>query len=151
MLLAEVARVSREVSETSARSAKTALLAEVFAAAPAEEAAVVVSYLAGRLPQGRPGIGWRTLGREIAPAPEPTLTVGEVDAAVTELAAVAGPGSRAERHRIVDALFGAATEAEQRFLRGLLFGEVRQGALDAVALDAVARPPGCRPPRCAAP
>ncbi|MGI5446767.1 ATP-dependent DNA ligase [Streptomyces sp. CA-243310] len=142
MLLAEVARVSREVSETSARSAKTALLAEVFASAPAEEAAVVVSYLAGRLPQGRPGIGWRTLGREIDPAPGPTLTVGEVDAAVTELAAVAGPGSRVERHRIVDALFGAATEAEQRFLRGLLFGEVRQGALDAVALDAVAAATG---------
>ncbi|WP_329447934.1 ATP-dependent DNA ligase [Streptomyces sp. NBC_01426] len=142
MLLAEVARVSREVSETSARSAKTALLAEVFAAAPAEEAAVVVSYLAGRLPQGRPGIGWRTLGREIDPAPGPTLTVGEVDAAVSELAAVAGTGSRAERHRIVDALFGAATEAEQRFLRGLLFGEVRQGALDAVALDAVAAAAG---------
>ncbi|KIF02943.1 ATP-dependent DNA ligase, partial [Streptomyces sp. RSD-27] len=55
MLLAEVARVSREVAGTSARSRKTALLAELFAAAPADEAGLVIAYLSGRLPQGRPG------------------------------------------------------------------------------------------------
>ncbi|MGW0394536.1 ATP-dependent DNA ligase [Streptomyces sp. NPDC003042] len=142
MLLAEVARVSREVAETSARSRKTALLAELFAAAPPEEAGLVISYLSGRLPQGRPGIGWRTLGREIAPAALPTLSVSAVDEAVTELAAVAGPGSQAERRRIMDGLLGAATAAEQRFLRSLLSGEVRQGALDAVALEGVAAAAG---------
>lgn len=57
MLLADVARVSREVAETSARSRKSALLAELFAAASPEEAGLVISYLSGRLPQGRPGIG----------------------------------------------------------------------------------------------
>ncbi|THA40080.1 ATP-dependent DNA ligase [Streptomyces sp. A1547] len=142
MLLAEVARVSREVAETSARSRKTALLAELFAAAPPEEAGLVISYLAGRLPQGRPGIGWRALGREVEPAAEPTLTVAAVDAAVTELAAVTGAGSQAERRRILDALLGAATAPEQRFLRSLLSGEVRQGALDAVALEGVAAASG---------
>ncbi|MFK0257783.1 ATP-dependent DNA ligase [Streptomyces sp. NPDC090445] len=142
MLLAEVARVSRAVAETSARSRKTALLAELFAAVPADEAALVISYLAGRLPQGRPGLGWRTLGRPVAPADRPGLGVAEVDAAVTELAALAGPGSQAGRNRIVDALFAAATEPEQRFLRSLLSGEVRQGALDAVALEGVAAAAG---------
>ncbi|MFF4099459.1 ATP-dependent DNA ligase [Streptomyces sp. NPDC001903] len=142
MLLAEVARVSREVAETSARSRKTALLAEVFAGAPREEAALVVSYLSGRLPQGRPGIGWRALAAEVEPAAEPTLTVSAVDAAVTAFAAVAGAGAQAERRRILDALLGAATEPEQRFLRSLLSGEVRQGALDAVALEGVAAAAG---------
>lgn len=142
MLLAEVARVSREVAETSARSRKTALLAELFAAAPPEEAGLVISYLAGRLPQGRPGIGWRTLGRHIEPAREPTLTVRDVDTAVSELAAVAGAGAGAWRRRIVDSLLGQATEAEQAFLRSLLSGEVRQGALDAVALEGVAAAAG---------
>ncbi|MFK0043780.1 ATP-dependent DNA ligase [Streptomyces sp. NPDC090741] len=142
MLLAEVARVSREVAETSARSRKTALLAEVFAAAPPEEAGLVVSYLSGRLPQGRPGIGWRTLGREVEPAAGPTLTVTAVDTAVTELAAARGTGAQAERRRILDALLGAATGPEQRFLRSLLSGEVRQGALDAVALEGVAAAAG---------
>ncbi|WP_327256758.1 ATP-dependent DNA ligase [Streptomyces sp. NBC_01244] len=142
MLLAEVARVSREVAETSARSGKTALLAELFAAAPAGEAALVVSYLAGRLPQGRPGIGWRALAAETEPAAEPTLTVTAVDEAVSRLAAVAGVGAQAERRRILDGLLGAATAAEQRFLRSLLGGEVRQGALDAVALEGVAAAAG---------
>ncbi|KMO96806.1 ATP-dependent DNA ligase [Streptomyces roseus] len=138
MLLAEVARVSREVAETSARSGKTALLAELFSSAPPAEAGLVISYLSGRLPQGRPGIGWRALAREVEPAAEPTLTVTAVDAAVTEYAALAGAGSQAGRRRVLDALLGAATAPEQRFLRSLLSGEVRQGALDAVALEGVA-------------
>ncbi|MFK0218199.1 ATP-dependent DNA ligase [Streptomyces vinaceus] len=142
MLLAEVARVSREVAETSARSRKTALLAELFSAAPPEEAGLVISYLSGRLPQGRPGIGWRALAREVEPADAPTLTVTAVDAAVTEYAAVAGAGAQAGRRRILDALLGAATAPEQRFLRSLLSGEVRQGALDAVALEGVAAAAG---------
>ncbi|MGT2532095.1 ATP-dependent DNA ligase [Streptomyces nojiriensis] len=142
MLLAELARVSREVADTSARSRKTALLAEVFAAAPPEEAGLVISYLAGRLPQGRPGIGWRALAQDTPPAREPTLTVLDVDGAVTALAAATGTGSQAERHRIIGTLLGAATEEEQAFLRGLLSGEVRQGALDAVALEGVAAAAG---------
>ncbi|MFJ6780298.1 ATP-dependent DNA ligase [Streptomyces yangpuensis] len=142
MLLAEVARVSREVAATSARSRKTALLAELFAAAPPEEAGLVISYLSGRLPQGRPGIGWRTLAQESTPAPRPTLTVRDVDAAVSALAAESGAGSAARRSALVAGLLGAATEAEQAFLRSLLSGEVRQGALDAVALDGVAAAAG---------
>ncbi|MEV6580801.1 ATP-dependent DNA ligase [Streptomyces sp. NPDC051582] len=142
MLLAEVARVSREVAETSARSRKSALLAELFSAAPPGEAGLVISYLSGRLPQGRPGIGWRALAREVEPAAGPTLTVTDVDAAVTEYAAVAGAGAQAGRRRILDALLGAATAPEQRFLRSLLSGEVRQGALDAVALEGVAAAAG---------
>ncbi|MEU9303761.1 ATP-dependent DNA ligase [Streptomyces sp. NPDC048269] len=142
MLLAEVARVSREVADTSARSRKTALLAELFAAAPPEEAALVISYLAGRLPQGRPGIGWRVLAQDVEPAREPALTVRAVDEAVTEFATVTGAGSQERRRRILHGLLGAATEAEQRFLRSLLSGEVRQGALDAVALEGVAAAAG---------
>ncbi|MFE5626615.1 ATP-dependent DNA ligase [Streptomyces virginiae] len=142
MLLAEVARVSREVAATSARSRKTALLAELFAAAPPEEAGLVISYLSGRLPQGRPGVGWRTLGQETPPASEPTLTVHDVDAAVSGLVAESGAGSAARRSGIVAGLLGAATETEQAFLRSLLSGEVRQGALDAVALDGVAAAAG---------
>ncbi|MBW5485522.1 ATP-dependent DNA ligase, partial [Streptomyces bambusae] len=75
-------------------------------------------------------------------AQEPGLTVADVDAAVGALAAVAGPGAQAERRRILEGLLGAATEDEQRFLRSLLSGEVRQGALDAVALDGVAAAAG---------
>ncbi|QKW26418.1 ATP-dependent DNA ligase [Streptomyces seoulensis] len=138
MLLARLAQVSREVAATSARSRKTALLAELFREAAADDVPIVIPYLAGRLPQGRLGVGWKVLGRRSAPAAEPSLTVAAVDALLSELGKVSGPGSQAERTRLVGALMSAATEDEQRFLLGLLTGEVRQGALDAVAVEGLA-------------
>ena len=50
-----------------------------------------------------------------------------------------GKGSAAARKALVGELFGRATETEQRFLFGLLSGELRQGALEGVMTDAVAR------------
>ncbi|MEV3855871.1 ATP-dependent DNA ligase [Streptomyces sp. NPDC050095] len=139
MLFARLAQVSKDVAATSARSKKTELLAELFRDAEPDDAPLVIPYLAGRLPQGRLGIGWRVLSEPVAPAPEPRLSVQDVDAALTVIGDVAGAGSQAERRRLVGELMGAATEIEQRFLFGLVTGEVRQGALDAVAVEGLAR------------
>jgi DNA ligase-1 len=145
MLLARLAHVSQEVAATSARSRKIALLAELFRDAEADDVPIVIPYLAGRLPQGRLGIGWKVLSRPVAPAAAPTLTVREVDALLSALGKVAGAGSQAERARLVGELMGAATEDEQRFLFGLITGEVRQGALDAVAVEGLAQATGAPP------
>ncbi|MFG3517110.1 ATP-dependent DNA ligase [Streptomyces bobili] len=145
MLLTRLADVSREVAATSARSRKIALLAALFRDAEAQDVPIVIPYLAGRLPQGRLGIGWKALSRPVAPAAEPTLTVREVDARLTALGALSGPGSQAERARLVGELMGAATEDEQRFLIALITGEVRQGALDAVAVEGLAEATAARP------
>lgn len=142
MLLATLAHVSEEVAATSARSRKIALLAELFRAAGPADVPVVIPWLAGRLPQGRIGVGWQALKDPVPAADTATLTIREADDAVTALAAVAGPGSQAERRRLVQALLGAATGEEQRFLIALLSGEVRQGALDAVAGEALAQATG---------
>ncbi|MET7797761.1 ATP-dependent DNA ligase [Streptomyces decoyicus] len=138
MLLADLARVSGEVAATSARSRKTALLAGLFRAAAPEDVPVVIPYLAGRLPQGRIGVGWSVLREPVAAADRATLTVRDVDTALTGLAQVSGAGAQAERRRLVRELLAAATQEEQRFLTGLLTGEVRQGALDAIAVEALA-------------
>ncbi|MEV7990877.1 ATP-dependent DNA ligase [Streptomyces sp. NPDC086077] len=142
MLLTRLADVSREVAATSARSRKIALLAELFRDAEPDDVPVVIPYLAGRLPQGRLGIGWKVLGRRATPAAAPSLAVREVDARLTAIGEVAGTGSQTERARLVDELMGAATADEQRFLIGLLTGEVRQGALEAVAVEGLARATG---------
>ncbi|MET9566140.1 MULTISPECIES: ATP-dependent DNA ligase [Streptomyces] len=142
MLLSRLANVSQEVAATSARSRKVALLAELFRDAEADDVPIVIPYLAGRLPQGRLGVGWKLLGTSVPPAGEPTLTVREVDGRLTALGAVSGTGSQAERARLVGELMGAATESEQKFLRALIGGEVRQGALDAVAVEGLARATG---------
>jgi DNA ligase-1 len=139
VLFAEVAEASTQVAATSARSAKVAVLAECLRHAAPEDVPVVVAHLSGELRQRRTGVGWASLRDLPAPAPEPTLTVTEVDAAVDEIAGVAGKGSQTRRSALVSALFARATDVEQAMLRGLFFGEIRQGALEGVMLDAVAK------------
>lgn len=145
MLLAELAETSRDVAATSARSEKTRLLARLFRDAEPAEAPLIITYLAGRLPQRRIGVGWSVLKEPRPPAPEPRLSVLEVDTALGAIAAVSGTGALAERKRLVGALLEAATEEEQRFLLGLLSGEPRQGALDALAVEGLAAATGAEP------
>jgi DNA ligase-1 len=139
VLLADLAAASEAVSGTTRRTEKVAAVAAALRAADPDEVPVVVAYLSGELRQRRTGVGWASLRDLPAPAPDPTLGVSEVDAALAEVAGLAGAGSQAERVRRVAALFGRATEPEQRLLRGLLTGELRQGALVGVMLAAVAQ------------
>ncbi len=143
MQLIDVAAASAEVGATSARLAKISRIADLLRHAGAEGdprlVAVVVSWLSGELPQRQIGVGWAALRSLPPPAVEPSLTVPQVDAAFTEIGQVAGKGSQARRAALVNGLFAAATEAEQTFVRRLLGGELRQGALVGVMADAVAK------------
>ncbi|TWD84071.1 DNA ligase-1 [Kribbella amoyensis] len=143
MLLAEVVATSTALSQTRSRRAKADLIASLLTTATDPvETEIVVTYLSGELRQRRTGVGWRTLADAAGPAESTSLTVEEVDRAFGELAEISGAGSQARRREAVDALFGRATEDEQRFLRFLVSGELRQGALDGVMADAVAKATG---------
>ena len=139
MLFADLAGVSAEVAATSGRSRKIALMAAVLAGASPEEADLAVRYLSGELRQRRTGLGYAALRDLPAPAAEPTLQLREVDATFAELSALSGAGSQTERRRRLHGLAGRATAVEQRMLVGLVGGELRQGALQAVVVDAIAR------------
>jgi DNA ligase-1 len=142
VLLDDIARTSAEVAGSSSRLQKTQLIADCLSAADPEEVPVAVKYLAGELPQGSVGVGWAAL-RELPPAAStPTLDLLDVHAAIDRIAAVSGKGSQERRRGELTDLFGLATEHEQRFLRSLLLGELRQGALEGVMLDAVAKAAG---------
>jgi DNA ligase-1 len=138
MLLDEIVQTSRAVADTRARSAKVEALASCLRRLGPDEVATGVVYLSGALPRIR--VGWAAL-RALPPpaAPPPGLELLEVDAALSRVAAASGPGSQARRREELHSLFSRATEAEQRFLRGLLHGELRQGALEGVMTEAVAR------------
>ena len=142
MLLARVAEASAQVAATRSRLAKRAVLAKVLREAEPADVPIVARYLGGELRQRRTGLGWRSVSSLPAPAAVPTLTVVEVDEAFTRVSLLSGPGSAAARAAAVAELFGAATEPEQRLLRGLVTGELRQGALDALLLEAVAEAAG---------
>ena len=153
-MLSTVVDTSREVAATRSRLAKTALVAELLVVTDPAHVRTVASWLAGRLPQGRVGVGWRSLGDLPAPVPDPSsaseassaldpppsapepLTVVDVDTAMIALAATSG---RTARHEILVDLYARATADEQDYLSRLLLGEVRQGSLDGVLLAAGAR------------
>jgi len=137
--LSRVAATSVAVAATRSRKDKVEHLAETIRAMRADEVAIGVSYLSGRLPQGRLGVGFAAI-RDIsaAPASEPSLTLAATDAALSELEATRGAGSRDRRAALLDELMGTATEEERKLLVGLLGGGLRQGALDGVMADALA-------------
>lgn len=142
-LLASVVDASERVAATRSRKIKTAELAAVLSAASPDEVLATVAWLAGETRQGRIGIGWRTLSSARPdPASEPSLTVAEVDAALTELTTITGAGSTQRRKDALGALLGAATASEQKFMIGLITGELRQGALEGVMTEAIAAASG---------
>jgi ATP-dependent DNA ligase I len=140
--LIDVVSVSRAVSATSRRLVKVELLADILRSAEPDDVGVVVPWLSGDVRQRRTGIGWASLRDVPEPATTPSLTVADVDRALEAAASMSGPGSAAERSRLVSGLLGAATPEEQQFLRDLFSGGLRQGAQEGVMVDAVARAAG---------
>jgi DNA ligase 1 len=138
MLLAEVAATSEAVAAASRRADKAGLLAQRLRAAAPAEAAIVAAWLSGRTLQRRTGLGWASLRDLPPPAAGATLTVAQVDDALAQASQLTGPGSSGARQAILAGLLIASTQPEQRFLAGLVSGELRQGAQGAVLLDAVA-------------
>ena len=140
MLLADVVATSDSVTSTRARSTKVAALADLLGRLAPDEIEAVVGFLIGEPRQGRIGVGWATVFRlEVTPAAVPTLTIADVDRALDQIQTTTGSGSAASRQHILGDVFGRATTAETDFLRRLLVGELRQGALAGLMGDAVAR------------
>ena len=139
MLFVDLAATSAAVAATSKRLAKVDLLARALRGLAPDEVEAGSAYLAGELRQRQTGVGYAGLRDLPPPAQEATLTVAAVDGAVAELAAVSGSGSQARRKALLGALFAAATADEQRMLRGLFSGELRQGAQAGLLADAIAR------------
>jgi ATP-dependent DNA ligase I len=138
MRLRELTDVSAAVAATRSRKAKTEAIGALLAGAAPDEIAAAVAFLSGRLTQRQIGVGWAQLREPPPPADEPSLTVGEVDAAFEAIGAMSGPGSQAARRDALQALLGRADEDEQQFLTRLLIGDLGQGALAGVMTAAVA-------------
>ncbi|MEP9365319.1 ATP-dependent DNA ligase [Nocardioides sp. CN2-186] len=138
MLLADVVTTSGTVAATRSRKAKVAAIAALLADASPDELETVTAYVGGALRQRRTGLGWRGVGSLPSPADAPTLTVTEVHEAFEQIAALSGAGSQGARASAVADLFGRATAAEQEWLRAVVTGAVRQGALDSLVQEGLA-------------
>ena len=165
MLLSELVRTSAAVAGAPGRKAKIEAIADLLRQAAPAEVPVAVAFLSGELRQRQIGVGFAAirdlLGDTAYASPDgpdpdqppgtafdhtaPPLTLADVDAAFAAIGAISGPGTQAERRRLLGAVFTRATPAERSFLTRLLGGELHQGALEGVMSDAVARAAGVRP------
>ncbi len=142
MRLAELVATSAAVAGTPSRLAKVSALSALLRGA-GDEVGLAARYLAGQVRQVRTDVGWRLVADvRVEPAAVPSLTLAAVDDALQRLADAGGTGSRTVRRDVLAGLLGAATAQEQEFLRALVLGEVRQGALAGVAAQAIAAAAG---------
>ena len=142
MLLIDLARTSTAVAADSARLAKIRQLAELLGRVEAAEAEIAIAYLSGDLPQRQVGVGVAMLRESPPPRQVATATLTQVNDLLDQVKAQAGPGSQAARKALLDELLGSLTSQEQSFMRRLLWGELRQGALDGVMIEAIGKAAG---------
>jgi len=142
MLLADLAETARRVGGTARRREKVDALVQCLRRLEAAEIDIGVAFLSGETRQGKIGAGPSivTRARSIAAvATSPSLTVTHVDESLEHIARASGAGSIGTRTGLLSDLLGRATEVEQQFLVRLLYGELRQGALEGVMLEAIAQ------------
>ena len=140
MLLGRLVDTSEVVSQTRSRKKKAAAIADLLREAPVAQVGLATAYLVGVLPQGRIGIGYAAV-RDLVlgeATNEQRLSLQEVDDRFREMMETSGAGSTTRKRDLLGALLRLATEVERSFLRRLLLGELRQGALDGVMAEAVA-------------
>jgi ATP-dependent DNA ligase I len=151
VLLDELVRASAAVTGTSSRRAKIDAIARLLRAAEPAEVPVAVAFLSGELRQRQIGVGyaalrdggaWPTAAAGEVDQPGRGLTLAAVDTMFAKIGAAGGPGSQAERRRLLASLFAEAGPAERSFLARLIAGDLRQGALEGVMIEAIAAAAG---------
>ena len=141
MLFHELVDASAATAGASSRLAKIGQLAALLERVAPDEVNAAIAFLSGEPRQGRIGIGAAAIqeAKPLAAASSPMLHLLEVDDAFERIASTSGPGSSVARVQQLRDLLSRATAAEQDFIVRLLFGELRQGALEGVLVEAVAR------------
>ena len=143
MLLIDVTETGSIVAATTKRGEKTTALAELLKRTAAAEIAPLIGFLVGEPRQGAIGSGWAAVNAIDASAADlPSIAIGELGDFLSELQATTGPGSQQTRATKLHAFFRRATSDEQDYLRRLIVGELRQGALAGLVTDAIAKAAG---------
>jgi DNA ligase-1 len=141
MQLARVVELVDRVRATTRKTEKIALISDFLQQLQGREIELAAHYLAGTLPQGKIGVGWRMIEEAMtaaAPAGEP-LALADLDQTFAAIDADQGPGSSQRRVALLRGLFARAAPNERQFLGQLLMGELRQGAVEGLLLEAIAR------------
>ncbi len=143
--LRELAATTDQVRETSSRKAKTELLADLLRRLDPSEIEPAVGFLVAKPRQGAIGVGWATVGgleespvASAASAPHPPTVLG-LDALLSDILVTTGSGSVGARSELLTRFLAACEPGEVEFVKRVLIGEARQGALAGVVTEAGAK------------
>ncbi len=156
--LRELADTTDALRATSSRKEKGELLAALLRRLAPAEIVPAVGMLLAKPRQGAIGVGWATVAKvptapsgataaDDADAPADDGTGADVlafDALLSEIAVTTGPGSEAGRQALLSEFLGRCEPAEREFVRRVLIGDARQGALAGVMTDAAAKAAGVK-------
>jgi DNA ligase 1 len=140
MHLASLVEVSERVGRTSRRKEKAELIADFMRRVRGGEIALAASYLAGRLRQGRIGIGWNLIERarhDLGSVSEP-LHLNELNDRLQAMSEEGGAGSTERKIRGLREILSRCEERERVFIISLIMGELRQGAMEGMVLEGLA-------------
>lgn len=139
MQLAQLVGLVERVRAVSRKTEKVRLIADFLRQAGAETA-LAAMYLAGTLPGGKIGMGWRMIQAampEGAAVGEPP-GLAEVGSVFEQIGAERGGGSNERRTAALRNLLARCGPGDREFVARLLVGEVRQGADEGLMLEAIA-------------
>ncbi len=144
----EVVALGRRLETTAARNKKSDLLADFLRKLGADEIAIAVRLILGRVfGENDPrtlDIGWSTVRMVIRSPSQQSLfsrplTIRRLNDDFSRMADVAGKESRRKRQNILESLLAQMSDSEQEFTLRVLSGEMRQGVVEGVMLDAISK------------
>lgn len=156
MRLNGLAETTEALRETSSRKAKAELLADLLNRLDPPEIVPAVGFLLATPRQGAIGVGWATVARldqdgdglRSAVDPnqtlEPDADVLGFDRLLSEVAVTTGTGSEAARAEKIRDFLARCDDEEETFVKRVLVGDARQGALAGVMTDAVSKATGIK-------
>ncbi|MGD0424284.1 MAG: ATP-dependent DNA ligase [Candidatus Bathyarchaeia archaeon] len=142
----EFANVCRRVEATSKRTKKVTVLANFLHSLHADEVIPAVTFFSGHAFPGADervlDVGGATLWKMDRRANQSTLvtrpaTLLDVYETFDRIAKATGSGSRQRKEALVETLLGRLGAADAEYLRRIIFGEMRIGAVEGVMLDAI--------------
>ncbi len=147
MRLAVLAETTEALRATSSRKAKSELLAELLRQLEGPEIVPAIGFLLATPRQGAIGVGWATVARLDRSDDNPSDKMADIlsfDALLSDIAVTTGSGSEAARTEKLNRFLSSCTPEESEFVRRVLVGDARQGALGGVMTEAVAKASGIK-------
>jgi DNA ligase-1 len=138
MLFKHFVEYSHKVKEVSSKKAKIDIIAQYLGKLEREEAEIGISFISGRIRQGRLNLAWKGLSGLLnvgpnLPVKSPSLK--EVDVVLSRAQSVRGR-SKVEALR---PLFASLSANERKFLVMLILGDIQQGAGEGLVKKALVR------------